>query len=91
MKTDVIFRIWPSGEIEALLPEMPALPGNIGCYAHIGQHAEASYPGIIWQTRPATPEEYQELKNEMENLVGYDLNVKKRVQYKKLYWVKNKK
>jgi len=42
-------------------------------YSHIGQHS-AIHPDYVKNSRPATPEEYSELKSELENL-GYDLEV----------------
>lgn len=44
------------------------------CYAHIGQHS-ACHPDYAMQCRDATPEEYQELKHELEEVVGYKLKI----------------
>jgi len=43
-------------------------------YSHIGQHSSAS-PQYAAESRPATPEEYADLKAELENQVGYNLEV----------------
>ncbi len=43
-------------------------------YAHIGQHSEACEEYIA-ECRNATPEEYKELFNELENQIGYNLEV----------------
>lgn len=51
---------------------------RVTCYAHTGQHFEASYPYIIETTKPATVEQYSELLAELET-IGYDnLRVVKR-------------
>lgn len=43
-------------------------------YSHIGQHS-ACHPEYARESRPATPEEYADLKAELENQVGYNLEV----------------
>lgn len=45
------------------------------CYAHMGQHSTCGVDWIADTTRPATKKEYQELFNELENRVGYNLEV----------------
>ena len=45
---------------------------NVG-YSHVGQHS-AVHPAYAAESRPATPEEYQDLKAELEG-VGYNLEV----------------
>ena len=42
-------------------------------YSHVGQHSSA-HPAYAKESRPATPEEYQPLKAELESL-GYNLEV----------------
>jgi len=42
-------------------------------YSHIGQHSSA-HPKYAEESRPATPEEYQDLKAELEG-IGYNLEV----------------
>jgi hypothetical protein len=78
MKTKVVFRKYKEGDILALFPDEIADPlGNCLSYQHVGQHGAATYEYCIEQTKPAKPEEYQELKRELEGR-GYDLEVKKR-------------
>jgi hypothetical protein len=65
-------------------PENPDLfayfPDNIhngeyrDCYSHIGQHSSC-HPEYAEESRPATPEEYADLKAELENQIGYELDV----------------
>lgn len=43
-------------------------------YSHIGQHS-ACHPDYAKESRLATPEEYSDLKNELENQVGYELDI----------------
>lgn len=42
-------------------------------YSHIGQHSSCD-PRYAKESRPATPEEYQDLKNELEG-IGYNLDI----------------
>lgn len=52
------------GEVTAFL-DGSANPGNIVCYAHIGQHGEASLDYYRECTRPATPTEFAALHREL--------------------------
>jgi hypothetical protein len=83
-KTIVIFRKFKDGnkEVIALFPEIIADPTPEFCesYMHVGQHGGAM-ADLTDITRPATPEEYAELKAELED-IGYNLTVKKKNQYK---------
>lgn len=77
--TDVVFRADKAGDFKgvvfALLPhEVDDRNGNVTSYQHIGQHSSADYIGCISSSRPATQEEYSDLKAEMEDR-GYNLNV----------------
>lgn len=47
-------------------------------YSHIGQHSSAS-PDYAAESRPATPEEYADLKAELEG-IGYNLEVMNELQ-----------
>lgn len=85
-KTMVIFRKWnkrEGGGILALFPELPADPQGFHCesYESVGGHSGANYQGLVSvlhaPTIPATPEEYAELKEELEGL-GYILEIRKR-------------
>lgn len=80
--TKVIFRWWNvSKDVIALFPEIEdtQYKWGFGCmsYEHIGQHGDADYYGIIQDSRPATPEEYADLKAELES-IGYNLRVVQR-------------
>ena len=92
-KTDVIFRVdtklEPKGTIFALMPHQCCdHEGHIDTYQHVGQHSTANYRYCVSISRLATPEEYKDLKEEMESL-GYDLRVIKkqnRDKYLKSYY-----
>ena len=43
-------------------------------YSHIGQHTAVD-PQYAAESRPAKPKEYEELKNELEQHVGYNLDI----------------
>ena len=75
----VIFRKWRNGDIIALLPDNEANPGMVDMYEHVGQHGEGS-PAIIGITKLASPDEYNELLNELRG-IGYELRVMRRLQY----------
>ena len=90
LKTVVVFRKYPDGQIIALFPY--DYSGSFSCmsYMHIGQHGAAHYPGVIDATKPAIESEYSELKSELETNFGYNFEVRKKVMYRKMYseWVK---
>ena len=44
------------------------------CYAHVGQHAEADIR-ILRNGRRATPDEYEPLLKELQDIVGYNVRV----------------
>lgn len=77
-KTKVVFRVWPSEnhEVLALFPELPSDVEGLFCssYMHVGQHGGADYEGCIAKTRPARPEEYADLAEELKR-IGYDLEI----------------
>ena len=77
-KTKVVFRYWEK-DVIALFPEIPADNWGVFCqsYQHIGQHGGADYYGIIDKSRPALPEEYADLRDELEQ-IGYNLEVRRR-------------
>jgi hypothetical protein len=90
---EVIFRKmkkkdW-NGDIVALFPyEVNDNKGNVMSYAHQGQHSGANYNHIVNNSRLAIPSEYQNLKNELINDIGYKLLVVKRrnfARYDKAY------
>ena len=57
--------------------EKPYIDGSgravIDCYAHVGQHGECD-PALL-KCRRAKPEEYLPLKRELEEIVGYNVEV----------------
>lgn len=71
---DVIFRVFPEGDVIAFFPK--ELNGGLFCdsYQHVGQHGDASLE-LIEGLRPATKAEYKALKRELES-IGYVLNIK---------------
>lgn len=44
------------------------------CYQHIGQHS-ACHPGYVRGLKKATPDQYKDLKEELES-IGYNLEIK---------------
>jgi len=80
-KTTVVFRKWKSGPgkggIIALFPLIDERAGRCLSYEHIGQHGIADYNDVIGMTDPAQPEEYVDLKMELEQ-IGYRLRIAKR-------------
>lgn len=83
----VVFRKWGKrngGGIIAVFPEYSNGYNNrcynrdtVMMYEHVGQHGEGSYYGVIQRTTPAKPEEYADLKKELEQ-IGYELKVRQR-------------
>lgn len=81
--TPVMFRVCRSGDfkghVTAVFPEQSEGFNMIASYAHVGQHGKASWEWVFWCTRPATPEQYADLKRELEaEPYGYRLKVIKR-------------
>jgi hypothetical protein len=72
----VVFRMW-KGELIALFPFEKEHNDLVNSYMHIGQHGAADYHGIIKQSRPATPTEYEDLRQEL-TAIGYNLLIRKR-------------
>ena len=66
-----------SDRIYALFPFEPYDNKKTLCtsYQHVGQHSAADYELCIRISTPATPDEYADLKKELEGL-GYNLDVK---------------
>jgi len=79
-KTKVIFRTFKDGEVIAIFPEDNGTNEHWTClcYLHLGQHGSCNPCALIKDTRLSTPEEYNDLKNELEKIVGYNLEVIKR-------------
>lgn len=86
--TIVIFRIFNKangGDVIALFPCEPGdtvNPGMCQSFMHDGQHGPATIALIEGPTRPATPEEYADLKRELESTpYEYVLDVRKRTPH----------
>lgn len=77
-KTKVIFRYWKK-DVIAIFPEELGDTdiGNCSSYQHIGQHGSCNPKYIIETSRPATPDEYNDLKTELES-IGYNLEIVKK-------------
>lgn len=75
--TLVIFRVWNNGGgFIALFPEIiETKQGLMLSYERQGQHAPADYLICIDETRPARPEEYKGLYDELISLGYSQLNV----------------
>lgn len=83
--TPVLFRVHRApvkygAEVTAVFPCEPAdFDGNMTCYTHVGQHGGCS---LDWyrQTRPARPNEYTDLKAELEaEPYGYRFRVYQKI------------
>lgn len=80
-KLKVIFRKETGGAVVAFLPELPASRGNVVCYAHTGQHSEASIE-YYHSTTTALPSEYEPLHDELKRIYSdIELSVKRRITY----------
>ena len=70
-ETTVIFRKYRDGSVIALFPAIPADPeGHCSSYIHVGQHGAADPSHVIANTRPARPDEYADLQDELI-AIGY--------------------
>lgn len=79
-KTKVVFRKFKNGNIIALFPEQSYRRNYVtGSYMHIGQHSDCDYHTVIGMTKPATPEEYKDLYQELE-IVGYNLLIRQKAK-----------
>lgn len=79
---DVVFRKDNSG-VFALFPhDVCDNQGHVTTYQTIGQHSAANYQHCIAKSKPATEQEYTDLKKELET-IGYNLKVVKRQNYDK--------
>ena len=71
-----------TNEVIAFMPyDFATWQGDFTCYAHVGQHFYSDY-GYYRECKPATPEEYKDLKSELES-IGYNVEVKKRINGRK--------
>lgn len=85
-KTKVIFRkCKDNGDVIAFFPESyhdrSCNTGRIMSYLHVGQHGEADIDFYRHLTKPATASEYADLHWELSNVIGYNLQVVKRMRY----------
>lgn len=83
-KTVVIFRYWRDIVI-ALFPEESWNSSDYHCssYQSTGQHGAADYYGIMGESRPATSDEYSQLKTELESApYKYNFKVQKRATWR---------
>lgn len=62
-----------NSDLFAYFPEETSHGNYKTAYSHVGQHTSAS-PQYAEESRPATPEEYADLKAELES-IGYNLDV----------------
>lgn len=79
--TKVIFRKWPNGDIIAIFPEVAGDANGVYCrsYEQIGQHGAVDAQGLVSsRTAPAKPDEYADLKAELE-IIGYTLAIISRI------------
>lgn len=76
MKTKVIFRKHPDGEVFALFPRITGTyhPGTCSSYARIGQHGSADVLHCTYNYRLASPAEYRALAKELRK-IGYKLDI----------------
>ncbi len=76
--TPVIFRE-SFGEVTAVFPTLPAdcRGAYMTCYAHTGQHSGCSH-GFLYTTKPALPEHYHRLLEELVSIGYDDLKIYKR-------------
>ena len=70
MMTKLVFRKCRDRSILALFPDIHEPGYTVQCYQHVGQHSSADYSYCIGQTKPATPNEYNDLYNELV-MIGY--------------------
>ena len=81
-QTKVIFKKLSDGSVIAAFPEMPGTMDLKTCmsYMHVGQHSPAGVDFFLSSLLPAKPEEYADLKEELES-IGYNLKVCRRFTY----------
>jgi len=72
-KTKVVFLLEYNLEIFAFFPATPEGNGLYMCYDSVGQHSKSTLM-YARECQPATPEQYEPLKRELEGL-GYNLEV----------------
>lgn len=74
-KTEVVFRKYKDGAVVAIFPnDKLDTSGNVTTYMHVGQHGAGSLEYMNGYLELALPEEYADLKRELEE-IGYSLKV----------------
>lgn len=82
--TDMAFLIDQTEEIGQVLAIMPAHAATVGrpnhctCYVHVGQHGACDLDAALHYYDEASPDEYADLKAELEGL-GYNVRVVSKV------------
>lgn len=67
-------------ELIALIPDAEANRGMVMSYMHVGQHSEASYPGILDITQPANPRDEDAVSLIVElSRIGYEVQLRRRM------------
>jgi hypothetical protein len=61
-------------EVLAVFSDTYEKSGFLMCYAHLGQHSYA-HTDYLKSLNLATEEQYKSLKEELENIVGYNLQI----------------
>jgi hypothetical protein len=87
-QTVVIFRKWNKSfdngqSIIALFPYINGSMNYVMSYEHIDQHGDADYHYVVSNSKLAKPEEYADLKKELED-IGYNLKIAKKKQYNRV-------
>jgi hypothetical protein len=83
-ETPVLFRVHREYGIDEVVAVFPCDPADLDgqqmtCYAHFGQHSGCGF-GWYQETRPAKPEEYADLKQELEGApYGYSFRIYTRI------------
>jgi hypothetical protein len=67
------------GSVDAVLFDNAANRGMFVYYTHVGQHSEGRWHYYLDATRPTTPEEYADLKAELEQIYGEPITVYRRL------------
>jgi hypothetical protein len=85
-ETPVVFRVYKSapfkGDVIAIFPDQSGdmSPYTCGCYEHVGQHGACDPLTILAETRLAKPDEYANLKAELESRpYQYNLRILSRI------------
>ena len=78
---EIVFRVSKDGEVVAVFPYVMwnIYEHTLTCYAHVGQHGACSWMWARHETRPAKPEEYAGLLDELTRMGYTDLRVLNRL------------